>query len=129
MTFKKAFLILSVGMGSALVVACASQPQANPAPPAAPANATASAPAVSEANTAGALEKRFQDVARGYKVVKKDGKTMYCKREKLIGSTIPTMNCMSETQLRTQVEDMDEYRNRARNSSRCTHGVGCAGGS
>ena len=33
---------------------------------------------------------------KGYKVVQRDGQTLYCKREKVIGSTIPTMQCMTE---------------------------------
>ena len=35
------------------------------------------------------LEKKFQDAARSYRTVQKDGKTMYCKSEKPINSTIP----------------------------------------
>jgi hypothetical protein len=130
MTFKTAFQVCSIGLGVALMAACASQP-ANPTPPAATATApagAASAPAANEADTAAGIEKRFQDAARSYKIVQKDGKTLYCKREKVIGSTIPTMNCLSEAQLRTQVENMEDYRNRARNSSRCTHGAGCGAG-
>jgi len=132
MAFKKVLLGFSVTLGAALLTACASQPAASPpAPAASPAStAPASAPnsVAAEADTATAMEKRFQDAARSYKVVQKDGKTLYCKREKKIGTTIPTMNCMTEAQLRNQVETMEEYRSRARNSSRCTHGSGCGAG-
>ncbi len=130
MAFKKMFLALSVGMGAALITACASQPAAKPTPAPASQSSTAPAPnsAASEKDTASAMEKRFQDAARSYKVVQKDGKTLYCKREKRIGTTIPTMNCLTESELRTQVEMMEDYRNRARNSSRCTHGAGCGAG-
>jgi hypothetical protein len=132
MTFKKMLLTVSIGMGAALLAACASQPASAPAPAPAsspPASATkAPDSAASEADTASAMEKRFQEAARSYKTVQKDGKTMYCKREKLIGTTIPTMNCISEAELRNQVENMEEYRQRARNSSRCTHGAGCGAG-
>jgi hypothetical protein len=138
MAMQKQFVGLSVGMIALWLAACAAQPAPapaeSPAPKAAstaPSAANPSAPnsAASEKDTAAAMEKRFQDAARGYKVVQKDGKTLYCKREKLIGTTIPTMNCLTEAQLRHQVETMEEYRNRARNSSRCTHGAGCGAGS
>lgn len=117
-------------LGVAALAGCAT------APVAAPTSSSAAAPAATpppgdsaaEKDTAAALEKRFQDAARSYKVVQKDGKTMYCKREKLIGTTIPTLNCLTEAQLRNQVEAMDEYRNRARNTGRCTQGVGCGAG-
>jgi hypothetical protein len=130
MAFKKMFLAVSVGMGAALVAACASQPAAKPAAAPTPPPSAVSTPnsAASEKDTASAMEKRFQDAARSYKVVQKDGKTLYCKREKRIGTTIPTMNCLTESELRTQVEAMEDYRNRARNSSRCTHGSGCGAG-
>ena len=54
------------------------------------------------------MEKKFQDAARSYKTMQKDGKTMYCKREKVLGSTIPTMQCLTETQLRNRVEATEE---------------------
>jgi hypothetical protein len=43
-----------------------------------------------------------------------EGKTYYCKREKVIGSTIPTLQCITESQLRNQVETMEELRGRMR---------------
>jgi hypothetical protein len=138
MAIKTIFLSFSLGLGAALLGACASQPAQAPATnpaPAAPASAPAPAPAANnaatetEAHTATAMEKRFQEAARGYKIVQKNGKTMYCKREKLIGTTIPTMNCISEAELRTQVENMEDYRQRARSSGRCVRGpAGCKGG-
>jgi hypothetical protein len=136
MAIKTILLSFSLGFGAALLGACASQPAqapaTNPAPTApasAPAPAANSAATETEAHTANAMEKRFQEAARGYKVVQKNGKTMYCKREKLIGTTIPTMNCISEAELRTQVENMEDYRQRARSSGRCVRGpAGCKGG-
>jgi hypothetical protein len=103
---------------------------ATPAASAAPAAAAAakSAEAKPEADAASALEKKFQEAARSYRAVQKDGKTMYCKKEKPINSTIPRMQCMSESQLRLQVEQMEETRGRMRNSSRCTQGAGCGAG-
>jgi hypothetical protein len=113
-------------LAAALLTACASQPDAPPA-------ADAALPAVqTEAEAAQQLEKKFQEAARGYKVVERDGRTLYCKREKVLGSTIPTTQCMSEAQLRLQVENMEELRGRMRNSAKCTlgrSGGGACGGS
>jgi Skp family chaperone for outer membrane proteins len=115
------------------LAACASAPPAAPAAATAPATASKTASPVaapSEAEAATQLEKKFQEAARSYKVVEKDGKTMYCKKEKVIGSTIPTLQCLSEAQLRLQVEQMDQMRDRMRNTGgRCTGGVGCGAGS
>ena len=134
MPFNNAFCSLILAAAVVSVMGCAAQPTAPGAPTARPAN-TAAIPPVSpaeeartEADAASALEKKFQEAAKGYKVVQKDGKTMYCKREKVIGSTIPTLQCITESQLRNQVETMDELRGRMRNSSRCTLGPGCSAG-
>jgi hypothetical protein len=128
--------------GMVFIAGCASEPAsqktpATSAPAAAPAPtapAVAAAPvspadeARTEADAAAQLEKKFQEAAKGYKVVQKDGKTLYCKKEKVIGSTIPTLQCMSEAQLRLQVEQMDDLRQRMRNGARCTLGPGCSSG-
>ncbi len=154
MESMKFFRSALVAAGVLLVAACASQPAsqpasqtapaASPAPaavaaPAAPAApATAAAPAAAaaaasseaqpEADAAAALETKFQEAARSYRAVQKDGKTMYCKKERPINSTIPRMQCISESQLRLQVEQMEQTRDRLRNSSRCTMGAGCGAG-
>jgi hypothetical protein len=126
------------GLCVALLAGCAtsSTPEApKAAPAAAPAKvATTPAPAPStgastaEDEAAASLEKKFRDAARGYKVVQKDGQTLYCKREKLIGTTIPSMRCITEAQLRNEVETMDEVRNKMRSGAKCTLGPGCSGG-
>ncbi len=134
---SRKFLIASLAAaGISFMVGCASEPAAPKAPAAtAPVAATPATAAVSpgaealpEADAAAQLEKKFQEAAKGYKVVQKDGKTMYCKKEKVIGSTIPTLQCMSEAQLRLQVEQMDDLRQRMRSGSRCTLGPGCSAG-
>jgi hypothetical protein len=115
---------------AAALAACASAPAEGPSPAAAPPAQSAPVAAASEAEAATQLEKKFQEAARSYKVVEKNGKTMYCKKEKVIGSTIPTLQCLSESQLRLQVEQMDQMRDRMRNTGgRCTAGVGCGAGS
>lgn len=135
------FRSVLLAAGVALMAACASTPPEGPAaapaassapaaaPAAAPAPAAAATPeAAAETEAATLAEKKFQELAKSYKMVQKDGKTMYCKREKVIGTTIPTMQCYSESQLRMEVQRMDDMRDRMRNSSRCTTGAGCGAG-
>jgi hypothetical protein len=127
MAYSKTFLSLSAGLAAAFIAACASSP-----PPAASApQASAAAPEakVSEADTANVMEKKFQETVRSYKTVQRDGKTMYCKKEKVIGSTIPTMQCYTESQLRNHVEATEEIKKRMRRGGGpCQQTGGCAGG-
>ena len=134
MASRKLLIASLAAAGISFMVGCASEPAAPKSPaasaPVAPAAAAVSpaAEARPEADAAVQLEKKFQEAAKGYKVVQKDGKTMYCKKEKVIGSTIPTLQCITEAQLRLQVEQMDDLRDRMRNSSHCTLGPGCSSG-
>lgn len=131
---NKTFLTLSISLAAALLAGCASQPadQAPPAPKAAAAQpAQPAQPAVkaTEADAASAMERKFQEAARSYKTVERDGKTMYCKREKVIGSTIPTMQCYTEAQLRNTVESNEELKQRMRRGGGgCVQTGGCGGG-
>jgi len=137
MAFDKFMGTVLLAASVGLMAACASSPADAPASPA-PAPVTAAAPAapgpaasaeaMPEADAATLAEKKFQEAARAYRKVEKEGKTMYCKKEKPINSTIPRLQCISESQLRLEVEQMDDLRDRMRNSSRCTHGAGCGGG-
>jgi hypothetical protein len=111
------FLIASI---AAWLAGCASAPEETAAPDAPAAKA--------EKLTASELEKKFQEVARGYKLVERDGKTLYCKNEKIIGSTVPRLQCHTESQLRNQVESMEELRQQMRTSGKCTLGRGCTSG-
>jgi hypothetical protein len=82
-----------------------------------------------EEEVAAALEKRYLDAARDFVKLKKDGELRFCKRYREIGSSIARINCITESELRTQVDDMTKYRDDMRNKSgKCTHGVGCSGG-
>jgi hypothetical protein len=137
MALKKLMGTVLLAAGVSLVAACASSPADAPAPAAPPvaAPAPAAAPAAAasleskpEADAATLAEKKFQEAARSYRMVQKDGKTMYCKKEKPINSTIPRVQCITESQLRLEVQQMDEMRDRMRNSSRCTRGPGCSAG-
>ena len=135
MVFRNFVISLAFVSSAAILAACAAQPAANTADSRAPAQAsspaTATAPAAqnSEAQTAAALDKEFRDAARSYKIVERDGKTLYCKREKVMGSTIPTMQCLTETQLRNQIEATKELKRRMnRGGGGCVQTGGCTGG-
>jgi hypothetical protein len=124
---------ICIALFSGCAASSSTQKAESPAPAAAPAatapTTTNSGGATSaESVAAASLEKKFRDAARGYKTVQKDGQTLYCKREKLIGTTIPTMHCMTEAQLRNEVETMEEVRNKMRSGAKCTLGPGCSGG-
>ena len=111
MAICRTLLMMAV---AAPLLGCASQPDANATDP------------------AQGLEERFQEAARAYRVVQRDGRTLYCKHEKVIGSTIPTTQCLTEGQLRLQVEYDQQMRERMRAGAHCAMGrrggaSGCAG--
>lgn len=138
MTFKNLCVSLALGASTVIIAACATEPAASSAAPASVAAtpaaaavpaATPSDAAAAETEAATGMEKKFRDAARSYKIVQRDGKTMYCKREKLISSTIPTMQCLTEAQLRLQVENTEELKRRMnRGGGPCVQTGGCGGG-
>jgi hypothetical protein len=132
---------------AALLGACASSPP--PAAPAAGAPATAAtsnaqapkkAPIgqtqhkwsmATEAEVAAELDRKFEAAAKQFVTLKKDDQIMYCKRYRMMGSMIPTLHCITEAELRKQVEDTDALRDRMRQTmGKCdiAAGVGCRAG-
>jgi type IV pilus biogenesis protein CpaD/CtpE len=107
------------------LTSCASRPSAEPP-------AREQAPQwtmATEAEVAAALDLEFEKAAKGFVKLKKNGVLMFCKRYRDIGSNIATIKCITEAQLRTQVENMTKYRDDMRNrAGKCTRGVGCSGG-
>ncbi|HTU66237.1 MAG TPA: hypothetical protein VMF52_09815 [Steroidobacteraceae bacterium] len=129
MDFRNIVITLGLATAAVLATGCASQPASSPAPAATASVPAPAAAAATEADAASNMEKKFQDAARSYKKVEKDGKTLYCKREKVIGTTIPSMQCLTEIQLRNQVENTEELRRKMRNSTGgCVQTGGCTGG-
>jgi hypothetical protein len=128
MSIKRYIPALALGTCVALLSACASAPATTTTTAPQPVAAAPQSAAKTEKDTADSLEKKFQDAAKSYRLVEKDGKTLYCKREKVIGSTIPTNVCLTEAQLRNQVETMEDTRERMRNNGKCTLGAGCRSG-
>jgi hypothetical protein len=82
-----------------------------------------------EEEVAKALDLAVAKAAKGFVQLKKDGVLMFCKRYRQIGSNLPTITCLTEAQLRVQVENMQKYRDDMRQrSGRCTLGPGCSSG-
>ena len=82
---------------AALLVACASKPPEG-APPEEKQKPVWSV--ATEAETAAALDAKFLEASKSYVKLKKDGVLMFCKKQREIGSNIPTIHCLTEAQLR-----------------------------
>jgi starvation-inducible outer membrane lipoprotein len=153
MNTKTRILTLSTIALAGLLAACASSPP--PAAKVATAAPVASAPATSvaaapnaeapkkapvgqpqhkwsmatEAEVAAELDKKFEEAAKQFVTLKKDDQIMYCKRYRVIGSMIPTLHCITEAELRKQVEDSDALRDRMRQTmGKCDITSGCSAG-
>src|SRR5262245_24269696 len=77
----------------------------------------------SEQEVGAALEKKYLDVTKDFVKLKKNDDIMFCKRYREIGSSIARINCLTVAEVRTQVDNMDQYRQDMRNrSGKCTLG-------
>jgi hypothetical protein len=139
---------LTILVCGALLSACASRPAPSTAPavaagapsPAATEENRPPPPAgqtrykwsrATEADVAAQLDKKFEEAAKAYVQLKRGDQLMFCKKYKEMGSTIRTLHCITEAELRKQVEDSDELRANMRNRmGRCTGGqpVACSAG-
>jgi hypothetical protein len=82
-----------------------------------------------EGEAAAALDQAVLDATKGWVKLKKDGVMMFCKRQRLIGSNLPSITCLTEEEVRLQVQNMSKYRDDMRNrGGRCTLGPGCVQG-
>lgn len=87
-----------------------------------------------EAELAAALEKKYLDATKDFVKLKKNDELMFCKRYREIGTSIAKINCLTASEVRVQVDHMDQYRDDMRNrSGKCTMGAGvgaapCAAG-
>jgi hypothetical protein len=131
-----------------LLAACASSPPPPAAPESPPAatSAAAATPAAgekqappgqrrykwtraTEADIAAQLDKKFEEAAKAYVQLKRDDQVMFCKKYKEIGSTIRTLHCITEAELRRQVEDSDQVREQMRHKmGKCDIHSGCSAG-
>jgi hypothetical protein len=79
-----------------------------------------------EGEVAAALDQAVIDATKGWVKLKKDGVLMFCKRKREIGSNLPTITCLTEAEVRLQVQNMTKYRDDMRNrGGRCPMGPGC----
>jgi hypothetical protein len=118
-----------------LLAACASTP---PATPAANTEAAEKTPVgqtkhkwsmASEAEVAAELDRKFERAAKAFVKLKKDDQIMYCKSYKDMGSLIRTLHCITEAELRKQVEDSDQVRDQMRQKmGKCDITSGCGAG-
>jgi len=78
-----------------------------------------------EAEVAAALEKKYLDATKDWVKLKKNDELMFCKRYREIGTSIPKINCITVSEVRVQVDNMEKYRDDIRNKSgKCTMGAG-----
>jgi len=83
----------------------------------------------SEAEVAASLEKKYLDATKDWVKLKKNDELMFCKRYREIGTSIPKINCITVSEVRVQVDNMEKYRDDMRNKSgKCTFGAGGGGG-
>ena len=82
-----------------------------------------------EDEVAAALEQKYLDAVKDFVKLKKNDEVVFCKRYREIGSSIARINCITPAEVRTQVDNMNQYRDDMRNKGgKCTRQVGCAGG-
>lgn len=103
---RKTGFVIVLSLALMPLAGCASKPTqpTQPMPP----------PYAGDPDSALAQDRRFQEIARGYKAVRKEGRTVYCRSEKEIGSTISTTHCYTESQLRSTAEANEATRRRMR---------------
>ena len=83
----------------------------------------------SEAEVAKTLDEKFQEAAKAFVKLKRDDQVMFCKNYKDIGSNVRRLHCITEAELRKQVEDSDQLRDQMRQRmGRCDLSGGCGGG-
>lgn len=76
-----------------------------------------------EEEVATALEKKYLDATTDFVKLRKNDEIVFCKRYREIGSSIARINCLSAAEVRTQVDNMTQYRDDMRNKgSKCTRG-------
>lgn len=84
---------------------------------------------VGEAQASANLDRLVAEAARGLSRIERDGVVYFCRRERQMGSNIASLKCMTESQLRVEVETMARYRDDLRNrSGKCTAGRAGQGG-
>jgi hypothetical protein len=82
-----------------------------------------------DADVAAQLDKKFAAAAKSYVQLKRDDQLMFCKKYREMGSSIRTLHCITEAELRKQVEDSDQLREQMRHRmGKCDIYSGCGAG-
>jgi hypothetical protein len=85
--------------------------------------------AATEKKDAAAIDKLVAEAAAQLNKVERDGVVYYCKRTRQMGTNISSLKCMTESQLRIEVETMTQVRDDMRNKmGKCTSGRAGNGG-
>lgn len=72
------------------------------------------------------LDAAVADAAREYTRVERNGTVLFCKQERPSGSNIMSTVCLTEAQLRGQVESARRFRDdRMQQGRRCAQGAAC----
>ena len=75
------------------------------------------------------LDRLFAEAAVRFTKVERNGEVYYCQRSRPMGSNISRLKCMTEAQLRVEVETMSQVRDDMRNKmGKCTLGRSGQGG-
>ena len=116
MARNRVFLSVLLAAGVLLMAACASQPASAP-------GTAALAPTRTPL-----LEKKFQRATVHYQQFQHEGQTVYCRKEKATYSNIPEVQCLTESQLRQEVESFERWRNPVARPLMPGAGQGAVGG-
>jgi hypothetical protein len=82
-----------------------------------------------EAEVAAVLDRKFREAAKAFVQLKRNDQVMFCKKYREMGSSIRTLHCITEAELRKQVEDSDQVRDQMRHKmGKCDITVGCGAG-
>ena len=92
---------------SSLILAGAIPFSASASEPTAPSMAAA----VEPSPAATLDEEYFQRAVRDYQKYQHDGQIVYCKKERPIGSSVPAVQCVTESALRARIENARRSRN------------------
>jgi hypothetical protein len=122
---KNRFLhpFLALAAVSLLLQACAGTPKETGAAPKPASQAPAASAAAAEAEN---MDAAIAEAARGYSRVNKEGKLMFCRRERPSGSNIATNVCITEAELRARVEATKKFnQDSMQQGRRCSQGPAC----
>jgi hypothetical protein len=116
---RSAFPLFASAIALVLLQACASPRKAPEAP-------LAKQQIAAPEDDATKLDAELAEAARGYSRVNRDGVLMFCRRERPSGSKIATSVCMTEAQLRDQIEATKKFnQDTMQQGRRCSQGPAC----